>query len=164
MSEGVKRMKILLAIDGSKFSEAAIQMVATQNSPATTEVRILHIIEPVADMFPLMSSVGYYSPSWDQLQEELSTRAHELVARTAEQLRSAGFQVDTVVREGITRPDIVDIAAEWQADLIVLGAHGRRGLERLLLGSVSDFVARHAKCSVEIVRMPSQQHSRSLGK
>jgi nucleotide-binding universal stress UspA family protein len=64
-----------------------------------------------------------------------------------------------MVREGITRPDIVDIAAEWGADLIMLGAHGRRGLERLLLGSVSDFVARHAKCSVEIVRMPAIKRS-----
>ena len=47
---------------------------------------------------------------------------------------------------------IIDSAAEWRADLIVVGSHGRSGIPRFLLGSVAEFVARHAKCSVEIVR------------
>jgi nucleotide-binding universal stress UspA family protein len=53
--------------------------------------------------------------------------------------------------------EIVDRAAEWHADLIVLGSHGRHGLDRFLIGSVSEYVARHAPCSVEIVRMPANQ-------
>ena len=87
------------------------------------------------------------------MQKELLEKASELVTKAGERLRAEGFRVETVIREGFSRPDIVDIAADWHADLIVVGAHGRRGLERLLLGSVSDFVSRHAKCSVEIVRM-----------
>jgi nucleotide-binding universal stress UspA family protein len=150
-------MKILLAVDDSKFSEAAVQMVATQNRPEATEVRVVHVLEPIEAAFPLMSSVGYYPPEWARLEKELSERAHHVVEKAAETLRAAGFRADALVRKGITRPDIVDIAAEWPADLIVLGAHGRRGLEHLLLGSVSEYVARHAKCSVEVVRMPPIQ-------
>ena len=150
-------MKILLAIDDSKFSEAALQMVARQNRREDTEICVLHIVEPIATLFPsLNAGPGYYTPApsdWDRFQKELTEKANELVTQAGEKLRAEGFRVATLVREGLTRPDIVDIATEWHADLIVVGAHGRRGLERLLLGSVSDFVARHAKCSVEIVRI-----------
>ena len=52
------------------------------------------------------------------------------------------------------RAAIVDYAANWKADLIVLGSHGRKGLDRFLIGSVAEFVARHAFCSVQIVRIP----------
>jgi nucleotide-binding universal stress UspA family protein len=149
-------MKILLAIDDSKFSEAALEMVMKQNRPEDTEVRVLHIAEPFTTLFPAVNAgAGYYPPEWDRFQKELSEHARELVERAADKLRKASFQADTLFREGAARPEIVDAAKEWRADLIVLGAHGRSGLERLLLGSVSDFVARHAKCSVEIVRLPS---------
>jgi nucleotide-binding universal stress UspA family protein len=47
---------------------------------------------------------------------------------------------------------ILDCATKWKADLIVVGSHGKNGIQRLLLGSVSEYVATHAKCSVEIVR------------
>jgi nucleotide-binding universal stress UspA family protein len=60
--------------------------------------------------------------------------------------------VDTAVEKGDVRLKIIDSAAEWNADLIVIGSHGRSGIPRLLLGSVAEFVARNALCSVEIVR------------
>ena len=103
-------MKILLAIDDSKFSEAAVQTVASQNRPETTEVRVLHILEPITSLFPAMNDYPLESPIWERLQKEHSERGHELVARAAETLRTEGFRVDTRVRKGITRPDIVDIA------------------------------------------------------
>ncbi|MGA1999681.1 MAG: universal stress protein [Terriglobales bacterium] len=76
------------------------------------------------------------------------------VERTERALTSAGFRVSTSVAEGNAKSVILDKAAEWHADLIALGSHGRKGLERFLLGSVSEAVARHAPCSVLIVRMP----------
>jgi nucleotide-binding universal stress UspA family protein len=152
-------MKILLAVDGSKFSEAALQFVCSQNRPEHTTVRVVHILEPLAAVLPSTGvEPGYYPlvpADWEQFQKEQLERAQGLVAKAAEQLRSAGYQADTLVREGVTRTEIVDMAADWNADLIVLGSHGRRGLERLLLGSVSDFVSRHAKCSVQIIRTSS---------
>jgi len=78
--------------------------------------------------------------------------AAALVESAAEQLRSAGFTTAASIREGDAPRVIVDCAKEIGADLIVLGSHGRKGFDRLLLGSVSDSVARHAPCSVQIVR------------
>ena len=60
----------------------------------------------------------------------------------------------TAVEWGDPKSKIIDAAEQWHADLIVLGSHGRTGLERFLMGSVSDAVARHAPCSVEVVRIP----------
>jgi nucleotide-binding universal stress UspA family protein len=148
-------MKIVLAIDDSKFSEVAVQMVANQNRPETTEVLVLHILEPLAAKFPAINWASYPSTDWGQIQEDLSDRSKELVNNVANQLRAQGFKSETLVQEGLARTYIVDAAAKWKADLIVLGAHGKRGMDRLLLGSVSEFVARHAKCSVEIVRPPA---------
>ena len=58
------------------------------------------------------------------------------------------------VEVGDIRERIIDSAEEWGADLIVVGSHGRSGIPRLLLGSVAEFVGRHTKCSVEILRRP----------
>jgi nucleotide-binding universal stress UspA family protein len=77
--------------------------------------------------------------------------AAALLESAADQLRQAGFTTAASLREGDPRQAILECAKEWHTDLIVLGSHGRKGLDRLL-GSVSDSVARHAPCSVEIVR------------
>ena len=74
------------------------------------------------------------------------------MAESARVLRDAGFTVDTAIEEGIAKSILVETAAKWPADLIVVGSHGRKGLARFLLGSVSEGVARHAPCSVLIVR------------
>jgi nucleotide-binding universal stress UspA family protein len=60
--------------------------------------------------------------------------------------------VATEIRRGDARQEILDSAAEWHSDVIVLGSHGRHGLDRFLLGSVSESVVRHATCSVDVVR------------
>jgi len=60
------------------------------------------------------------------------------------------------VEEGDPKSKILDTARDWDADLIVLGSHGRKGLQHFLMGSVSEAVARHAECSVEIVRISSK--------
>jgi nucleotide-binding universal stress UspA family protein len=91
-----------------------------------------------------------YAPELES-EEKL---AHDLVERIAKGLRSAEFTTDTAVATGDVRESIIDAAAEWNSDLIVVGSHGQRGLRRFLLGSVAEFVARHATCSVEIVRTP----------
>jgi nucleotide-binding universal stress UspA family protein len=137
-------MKILLAIDGSKFSEAAIQAVIRQMRREDTEVRVLHVIEPLL----LMT---------DAVLAESRDGAQELLTKTDELLRTAGFKVVTSVEDGDPRSKIVDSAQNWKADLIVVASHGRKGIDRLLIGSVSEAVARHAHCSVEIVREQATQ-------
>src|SRR5688572_10303451 len=104
-------MKILLAIDDSKYSEAALQMVINQNRPETTEVRVLHILEPMAALSLSTDPAAF--PNWDRLQKELADRADAIVGKATEQLRARAFKVDALVREGMPRVDIVDFAAEW---------------------------------------------------
>lgn len=139
-------MKILVGIDHSKFSEGVVKAIIAQFRAENTEVRVLHVLQPVAPAPPQMA------PGYAPELEAQKQPATELVERNGQQLRSAGFKVDTAVEVGDVRERIIDDACEWGADLIVVGSHGRSGIERLLLGSVAEFVARHAKCSVEIVR------------
>jgi len=142
-------MKILLAIDDSKFSEAAAKSLAGQFPPQETEVRVLHVLEPIVMTEAPQMSPGYYPELEDRIPQ-----AHELVNRVSAMLSSAGFRVTTSVAKGDARSIILEDAVEWHADLIVVGSHGRKGLERFFLGSVSEAVARHANCSVQIVRVP----------
>ena len=146
-------MKILLAIDDSKFSEAAIEAVIRQAIPQETEIKMLHVIEPVP-IYPDGQAWGY-GPEASQVLEEQRKEAEGLVARACQTLREKNFKVMTGIEEGNPKEVIIDSAAEWHADLIVVGSHGRKGLDRFFMGSVSEAVARHARCSVQIVRVPS---------
>jgi nucleotide-binding universal stress UspA family protein len=141
-------MKILVGIDNSKSSGDVVRAMVTQFRAENTEVRVLHVLEPFAPAPPQMAAG--YAPEL----EEQKKPADELVQRIAQELRGAGFKVDTAVEVGDIRESIIDFAAAWGADLIVVGSHGQRGIQRFLLGSVAEFVARHAQCSVEIVRAP----------
>jgi nucleotide-binding universal stress UspA family protein len=142
-------MKILLGVDDSRFSADLMRAVVNQFRPKDTEVRVLHVLQPVALSEPPEMAAGY-APELESEEQP----AHDLVERIAKELRSAGFMADTAVATGDVRESIIDSAAEWNSDLIVVGSHGQRGLRRFLLGSVPEFVARHARCSVEIVRTP----------
>lgn len=144
-------MKILLATDGSKFSDAAAQVLATQFHPKDTEVRVLSVVEPISVAVPPQMSPQYYPELEGQIGE-----AKQFVQQTARRLEESGFTVSTSVVTGDAKTLILDEAEEWSPDLIVLGSHGRKGLGRFLLGSVSEAIARHTTCSVEIVRMPSR--------
>ena len=146
-------MRILLAIDESKFSEAAVQTLVRQGPSAGSDVRVLHVIEPTP--LSLDGQVWGYALDLTAVLVEQRKAARELVTQAAEKLRAAGWTVSTAVEEGDPKTHILDRAAEWKVDLILVGSHGRKGLDRFLLGSVSESVARHAHCSVEIVRIPA---------
>jgi nucleotide-binding universal stress UspA family protein len=147
-------VKVLLAIDDSVYSQSAIQAVITQFRPDGLEVRVLNVIDwppspPESLAFtPDATSAGPILALYDQTRR----RGEVLVARAAEELRAASFAVSHEVREGDVRQSILECAAEWTPDVIVLGSHGRKSLNRLLLGSVSENVVRYAQCSVEVVR------------
>lgn len=142
-------MRILVGMDDLTSSEEALRALVAQVRPRNTEVRLLHVLQPIAVSAPPQMS-GHYAPEL----EGQGKQARELLERPAKTLRSAGFKVHTSVEQGDVRLKLIDIAAEWGADLIVIGSRGRSAISRLLLGSVAEFVARHASCSVEIVRIP----------
>jgi nucleotide-binding universal stress UspA family protein len=147
-------MRILLAIDGSACSDAAVSAVITQYVRDDVEVLVVH-----TDDWPRNVPIEWsYAEGPSAAQELVAYHARRLqeadglVAAAAARLNAAGFRTRTSVRVGDARQQIVDCAREWAADLIVLGSHGYRGVDRLLLGSVSEHVVRNAPCSVEVVR------------
>ena len=147
-------MKILLATDGSKFSEAAARAIASQMRTQDAQVLVLQVVEPLIFSNPPQMAPGYAPEMAMRLQEQIR-QAKDSVAFAAEALRKAGFKSETRVVENEIRSGILDVAEDWHADLLVLGSHGKKGLRKFLLGSVAEFVARHASCSVLIVRIPA---------
>jgi nucleotide-binding universal stress UspA family protein len=144
-------MKILLCVDDSKFSQAALRMLVEQNNPRKTTVRVLHVVEPLeTPYYPELSTP--YPTNLGEIQKGRMKVGRELVEDAVKKLRAAGFKAEGVARAGHVRTLAVDVAKKGRADLIVVGSHGRKGLKRILLGSVSDHIVRHAPCSVEIVR------------
>jgi len=153
-------MKILVPIDDSAFSKAAVESVIKQFRPDDTQVYVLHVVETL-NLAPVYVGMGV-GPSvpadFAGTIEQWLDKAEQLVAQSAKRLESAGFRVATSVKEGEAKKEILEFAEQWQPDLVVVGSHGRRGFDRLLLGSVSEAVARHAHCSVQIVR-PAAPHA-----
>jgi len=141
-------MKILMGIDDSKSSENLVRALVTQFRTENAEILALHVLEPVEPVAPPQMAQGYAPELEDQKRP-----AFILLERIADELRRAGFSVQTSVEIGDARETVIETAVKWHADLILVGSHGKRGIRSFLLGSVAESVARHAKCSVEIVRM-----------
>jgi nucleotide-binding universal stress UspA family protein len=146
-------VKILLAIDDSPCSEAAVRGVIERIRPENVEVVVLTVVDLI-NYFTSEKVAKAYLPQIDELRHEKLKAAEELVLRAVGQLRAAGFTADSGISEGDPRHRIIAFAEEWGADLIMLGSHGRRGFDRALLGSVSEAVVRYARCSVAVVRTP----------
>ena len=116
-------MKVLLAIDDSKYSEAAMQALIVRTEPKKTEVRVLHVVEAYTEEGEL------YFENWKEFIQRRHERGKALLAQAAQALRNAGFQVTTALEEGDEKSVIIDVAAKWPADLIIMGSHGRKGFE-----------------------------------
>jgi nucleotide-binding universal stress UspA family protein len=145
-------MKLLLPVDGSDSSKAAVQNVISRPWPAGTEVKVLHVVEPPTLLMERQMTGP--DPEFEMVWNALRGQAKELVGKTVEKVRAAGLNASPELVEGDPKSQIIDVAKDWKADLIVLGSHGRTGLGRFLMGSVSEGVVRHAHCSVEIIRTP----------
>ncbi len=143
-------MKVLLAIDGSAPSDAAVSEVCRRPWPPGTEVRIITVENPWKE--ELLR--GDFSSMYDEINVRLRAEAWQRLNVAAATIRRniPGMIVTPVFREGQPKDKILDEAEDWGADLIVVGSHGYGTLKRLLLGSVSLAVATAAHCSVEIVR------------
>ena len=146
-------MKILLAVDGSKCSDAAIREVARQPWPAGSEIRIISAAE--MPFFPSAEFGTLPQQYYEELEGAARQQAAAVIDKAVATLRRSQVTevpIDAQVVYAAPRDAIVDEATRWQADLIVVGSHGYSGYRRFLLGSVSQSVAVHAPCSVLIVR------------
>ncbi len=145
-------MKILLATDGSKYSERALRTIVKEYRTEGVKVRVLHVIEEI-HAYISAGLIPHYVPRVAKVERARRIDAEKLVERSARALHKAGFEASTVVATGDPKSAIIDQAKKWNADLIVVGSHGWKGFNRFLMGSVSEAVIRHAGCSVEVVRI-----------
>lgn len=153
MKKNKTAFSILLATDGSIYSKAATEEVARMSFPHNTVVRIIYIYEKAR----LISSMGpmgvmeeyYYETDRDSVKvgEHAIANASKILLKQNQELT-----ITSAVIEGIPKSAILDEAEKIEADLIIVGSHGYGAIKRFLLGSVSQAVALHAKCSVLIVR------------
>ena len=147
--------KILLAADGSPLSELAAQEIAARSWGENVAVRVISVEEytmPAAQI--LLEPSFVFTDTEKELQKQALERAENAVASAVRILQPVFSDVSEKIAVPLrpAKEEILAEAEEWGADLIVLGSHGREGAELLLLGSVSEAVATHAHCSVEVVR------------
>lgn len=154
-------MKVLVAVDGSLYSEAAVTEVSSRQWPTGTEIKVVTAYEVPIVPTP---EVWVFQPEYyDQMEKIGRERAEAIVNSAATKLTvtlSASVTVTKEVLPGSPKLVIVEKADHWQADLIVVGSHGYGPWHRFLLGSVSQAVVSHAKCSVEVVR--SRNHPQEV--
>ena len=152
-------MRILLAVDGSTYSQRAVDEVARRPWPPATTIRVLSVLQPYT---PPAVDIVLAGATFEEIRQQQRSDAERLTAGAAAALASAGLGgVETAVREGDPRSEIVEEANSSSADLIVVGSHGRTGIERWVMGSVAESVVAHAPCSVEVVR---QRRGSATGK
>lgn len=142
-------MRLLLATDGSPFSTAAARSVAQRPWPEGTEVRVISVVEMA---MPAMEPWYGSGEMIERMRVENSKLAEKWAESAGQIIGEAGLSTSHAVVGGYPKAAILDEASDWKADMIVLGSHGRRGITRLLMGSVSEAVAVHAHCSVEVIR------------
>jgi nucleotide-binding universal stress UspA family protein len=145
-------MRLLLPIDESEFSQAALRAVIAEVKPRGTEVRVLHVVEPMS-AYISAAYLPHFVKDTAEIERDRGREARKWVDDAVAKLHRARFKAEGMVDEGDPKQKILAYAENWDADLIVMGSHGLKGLGRFLMGSVSDAVIRHAHCSVEVVRL-----------
>jgi nucleotide-binding universal stress UspA family protein len=154
MHDKEETMKILIATDGSEYSLKAVDTACRiLMRPTGTEVLIISSYE---DAYPVTAepfalSADYYQKLDDAVREQAESFVLDAKAIIEKHFPLADIFVTTEVLRGSPVQQIVGKAEEWGADVIVVGSHGR-GFWGRLLGSVSNGVVHHAKCSVLVVR------------
>jgi len=147
-------MKILLATDGSQYSNLATQSIAERPWPSGTEVRILSVADHHVWVSAIRDRPHFDAEASEKLKNEAIKRAQEAVMAAEKIIIEGGLTVSGTIPVPPAAPKelILKEANDWGANLIVMGSHGQTGLTRLLLGSVSEAVATLALCSVEVIR------------
>ncbi len=146
-------MKVLLAVDGSAFGEEAAREVARRPWPEGSEVRVISVVEPVS--MPAVEPLALPQNYFDELERFAAEKAHTAVDSALKILRErddTAMKLSSDTPRGPAKQTIIGEAEAWGADLLVVGSHGYGFWSRLLLGSVSQSVAAHAPCSVEIIK------------
>jgi nucleotide-binding universal stress UspA family protein len=140
--------RILVPTDFSVCAEGAFNLAQSLAAPLGAELVLLHVLVEA----PPFSEGLFSSERVREVYAAVRRWAEAELVKWADTARAAGLKVRTDLRVGAPFREIVTTAAEEQADLLVMGTHGRSGLGRFLLGSVADRVIRLAPCPVLTVR------------
>jgi nucleotide-binding universal stress UspA family protein len=146
-------MKVILATEGSEFSEAAVRGFCKMfRTVPNVKLKVVSVVQPSQVATEPFSAPPEYV---EQINKISRIRAAEAVERAADGARAAVPSLETVETEviaGTPEQELVKKAEEWEADLIVTGSHGHGFWKRTWLGSVSDALIHHAPCSVLVIK------------
>jgi len=142
-------VRVLIGVDRSADSNTAVDAVCSRQWPRGAEVALLAVVDTVMAVNPSEP----LEAKWIEVGDEKNwEQVREIFEPAAQKLRSAGLHAEVLIRRGNPADQILQEADTWGADCIFVGARGTRGIDRLLLGSVSAAVSARAHCSVEVVR------------
>ena len=143
--------RILMPFDGSACSRRALVEAARLARFCSGTLRVLHIVDPVKHV------TGFERPEvyTDEIHPALIRAGEDLLAQAREAAAAEGVEIEACLVESRGAPVaqlIVEQASAWEADLLVLGTHGRRGVQRVLMGSDAEQVVRTAPVPVLLLR------------
>ena len=150
----IKYQKILVTHDGSKFSSAAFPHAQSLALTYNSEIILLHVVEPDESLI-IGNEPSIYAAALEASKKTIKLEKQK--ARKQLDKLKIDFEshevvkVTTYIKEGNAENVIIDVAKTEQCDVIVMSTHGRSGIARTFLGSVTDYVIRHAHCPVFVV-------------
>ncbi len=143
---------ILAPVDGSATSLAAVDKAAELAKVFGAVVTAVYVIDP----YPFTGVGSEFAYGQDQYLNAARAEARAAMEGAAKRLQDAGVQAETrVIESHAVWRGVIEAIEACGADLVVMGSHGRRGLERLVLGSVTQSVLSHTKVSTLVVRTPA---------
>jgi nucleotide-binding universal stress UspA family protein len=146
--------RIMVAVDGSDTAERGLQEALALARDQKARLAIAHVIDIV-----VVNGAEDFSETY---MDNLRDFARETLEKARKSAQAAGIEAEVqspeIVTSGYHVADkIAELARDWKADLLVVGTHGRRGVSRLLLGSVAERIVRMAPCALLLVRGPSAE-------
>lgn len=143
--------RILVPVDGSELSELAFKKALSLVGLIDGKLTVLHVIEPVS-----LSYTGFEGAEINSaitlIESESISAVEKYLKKFKNMGKESGMKVETIIAKGNISSEIVEASDDY--DLIVMGSQGRNMLSSLLLGSVAEYVSRHACCPVMLVRPP----------
>jgi len=136
--------RILIALDDSAIAAHAMEVGTALAAALKAQAALVHVVDPTPAFVP---DTGVPAGEWVAM---LKREAQSFLASAAE--RTGDPRPWEFLREGKPADEILSAAREWEADVIVIGTHGRSGVSRLVLGSTAEAVVRHATCPILVVR------------
>lgn len=148
-------LRLVVGVDNSAYGNAAVDAVLQRQWPAGTQVRLLTVVDTVMSVAPDPATPAI--PKWIEVDDEENwDPVRDIFKPSVDKLHSVGLDAAVTIRRGNPKDEIVEEAQSWGAHCVFVGAKGMRGVDRLLMGSVSSAVSARAHCSVEVVRVKAK--------